>query len=447
MIEGASHISILGAQESGVGSALLAKKLGYKVWVSDFNEIKPPYKGELEYHHIEFEEFGHDTSKILTSDLIVKSPGIPSTASIVKAATELKIPVVSEIEFAARHTEAKIIAITGSNGKTTTTSLTYSVFEKAGFNVKCAGNIGESFARSVANEDAEIYVLEISSFQLDDIIDFKPDVSVLLNITPDHLDRYDNSFEKYIESKFRITMNQTEEDYFIYNLDDEVVVSHLNKTDISTRCLGMTIKSSPNASAWVVDDFFIVNYLNKFKMNLAELGLSGTHNIYNSMAASITAKIFDIKKEVIRESLSDFKSLEHRLEFVAKVKGVEYVNDSKATNVNSSWYALETIQNPIVWIVGGIDKGNDYSILQDLVKQKVKTIICIGQDNMKIHEAFSKYVDLIINTYSMEEAVSVAHHFSNKGDAVVLSPSCASFDLFDNYEHRGRCFKAAVREL
>ena len=447
MISNCQNIAILGAQESGLGAALLACKKGYNVWVSDYNAILDHYKQELDSNGIDYEEYGHDQAKILSADYIVKSPGISPQAPIVQAAYKMGVPVISEIEFASRHTDAKIIAITGSNGKTTTTSLTYNVFSKAGKNVACAGNIGESFARSLAREEADIYVLEISSFQLDDIQLFKPHVAVLLNITPDHLDRYDDKFENYIESKFRITMNQDSGDYFIYNMEDSTIENALKEKNIHAQCLGMSIAPNADATASVQEKSIIVNHKNIFKMNLAELGLSGQHNVYNSMAASITGKIFDIKKEVIRESLSDFKSLEHRLEFVAKVKGVEYINDSKATNVNSSWYALETVQNPIVWIVGGIDKGNDYEILQELVKQKVKTIICLGQDNIKIHEAFSKYVDLIINTYSMEEAVSVANHFSSKGDAVVLSPACASFDLFDNYEHRGRCFKAAVREL
>ena len=372
-----NKICILGAQESGVGSALLAHKLGYDIWVSDFNEINERYKEELIQKNIAFEEHGHDSEKILTSDIIIKSPGIPDVVPIVKAARELKIPIISEIEFAYKYTSAKIVGITGSNGKTTTTSMIYSIFLNAGKKVECAGNIGTSFARKVANEkDTEIYILEISSFQLDDILEFKADVAVLLNITPDHLDRYDDSFENYISSKFRIAMNQTENDFFIYCMDDTVIESYLNKNEIRSTRLGMTIKNNPKAAAWVEDNQININ-LNKseFTMNLSELGLNGTHNVYNSMASSIASKIFDIKKEVIRESLSDFKCLEHRLEHVTKVKGVDYINDSKATNVNSTWYALETVQNPIVWIVGGIDKGNDYTILQDLVKKKVKTII------------------------------------------------------------------------
>ena len=444
-----NKICILGAQESGVGAALLAYKLGYDIWVSDFNEINNKYKEELRQKDIAFEENGHDSSKVLSSDIIIKSPGIPDAVPIVKAARELNIPIISEIEFASRHTNAKIIGVTGSNGKTTTTSMIYAIFLKAGKKVVCAGNIGTSFARKVAEEpDTQIYILEISSFQLDDILEFKADVAVLLNITPDHLDRYDDSFENYISSKFKIAMNQTENDFFIYCMDDSVIESYLNKNEIRSALLGMTIKNKPKAAAWVEDDKININLKKKeFTMNLSELGLDGTHNVYNSMASSIASKIFDIKKEVIRESLSDFKCLEHRLEHVTKVKGVDYINDSKATNVNSTWYALETVQNPIVWIVGGIDKGNDYTILQDLVKKKVKTIICLGEDNMKIHEAFSRYVDLIVNTHSMDEAVKVAHHFSSRGDSVLLSPSCASFDLFDNYEHRGRNFKANVRAL
>ncbi|HXH19704.1 MAG TPA: UDP-N-acetylmuramoyl-L-alanine--D-glutamate ligase [Chitinophagales bacterium] len=440
-------ITILGAAESGVGAAILAKQQGYEVFISDCGRVKDKYKSALAKHGITWEEGTHTETRILKAAEIIKSPGIPENSPIMKAIRRKKIPVISEIEFAYRFTDAKIIAITGSNGKSTTTSLTYHIFKKAGLNVGLAGNIGYSFARQVAEQKHDYYVLEISNFQLDDIVHFKPHVSVLLNITPDHLDRYEYNFESYIRSKFRIAENQTKEDYFIYCADDEVVTSHLKKNPVKATLLPFTLKKKPGSVGYTVSKKLFVNHKNPFKMQISDLSLVGTHNTYNSLAACLAAKTFDIRNEVIRESLADFKGLDHRLEFVSKIGGVEYINDSKATNVNSTWYALESMTKPVIWIVGGVDKGNDYSVLVDLVKKKVKAIVCLGADNLRIHEAFSKHVDLIVNTMSAKESVKIAHYLADKGDVVLLSPCCASFDLFENYEDRGNQFKEAVRNL
>lgn len=440
-------ITVLGAAESGIGAAILAVKEGFDVFVSDGGKIKDKYKAELKSRKIEWEEEKHSEDRILKSDEIIKSPGIPEKADIMKKIRKKKISVISEIEFASRYTDAKIVAITGSNGKSTCTSLTYHIFQKAGLNVGLAGNIGYSFAWAVAEKNFDVYVLEISNFQLDDIKTFKPDVSVLLNITPDHLDRYDYKFENYINSKFRIAENQTKENTFIYCSDDEVVTQHLEKHPVKAKYVPFSLKKKRTSAGWSDEKKIFVNHKNPFQMSISDLSLRGNHNLYNSLAASIAAKTFDISNEVIRESMIDFKGLEHRLEFVSKVGGVEYINDSKATNVNSTWYALESMTKPVIWVVGGVDKGNDYSVLLELVKKKVKAIVCMGVDNLRIHDSFARYVDLIVNTMSAKECVKVSHYLADKGDVVLLSPACASFDLFQNYEDRGRQFKDAVKNL
>ncbi|GIV34253.1 MAG: UDP-N-acetylmuramoylalanine--D-glutamate ligase [Chitinophagales bacterium] len=440
-------IVVLGAGESGTGAAILAVKQGYNVFVSDSGSIQQKYKDTLSQYAIRWEEGGHSVSEILQADEIIKSPGIAAEAPVMKKIRNAGIPVISEIEFAYRYTNAPIVAITGSNGKSTTTSLTYHIFKKSGLHVGLAGNIGRSFAWQVAEHDYEVYVLEVSSFQLDDIAKFKPKVSVLLNITPDHLDRYANSFENYVRAKFRITENQLAEDYFIYCADDEVITIHLKNHKVRAFQLPFTLKKKPGSMAYTENGKIFVNHKNQFNMSISDLSIRGTHNIYNSLAACLAAKTFDIRNEVIRESLKDFKGMEHRLEFVTKIGGVEYINDSKATNVNSTWYALESMTKPVIWIAGGVDKGNDYSVLEDVVRKKVKAIVCLGINNLKIHEAFGRHVDLIVNTMSAKEAVKVAHFLADKGDVVLLSPACASFDLFNNYEDRGRQFKEAVRNL
>jgi UDP-N-acetylmuramoylalanine--D-glutamate ligase len=442
-----NRIVILGGAESGVGAAILAQKQGFEVFVSDMGAIKDKYKQELSKRNIPFEEQQHSEEKILNAAEIIKSPGIPHKAAIIKKAVEKNIPIISEIEFGSRYTTSKIVAITGSNGKSTCTSLTYHIFKKAGLDVGLGGNIGNSFAQMVAEEPHAVYVLEVSSFQLDDITSFKPYVSILLNITPDHLDRYEYTFSKYAHAKFNIAKYQTSSDYFIYCSDDEGINEFISNYNIQAQPLTFSLEKKENSAAYIENNFLTLNHKPSFTMLTNDLSLKGTHNLYNSMAAGLASKVFDLKKDIIRESLMDFKGLEHRLEFVAKIQGVEYINDSKATNVNSVWYALESMNKPVIWIAGGVDKGNEYEVLQPLVKKKVKAIVCLGKDNLKIHEVFSRYVDMIANTHSAQDAVRMAHKIAAKGDVVLLSPACASFDLFQNYEERGTQFKQAVLSL
>lgn len=441
-------VAILGAGESGVGSAILAQKKGYGVFVSDLGKIKEKYKNVLSDYNIDFEEEQHSEDKILSATLVVKSPGIPETASLVVRLKEKGIPVISEIEFGGRFTSAKTICITGSNGKTTTTLLTYHILKNAGLNVGLAGNVGKSFAWQVAEENFDIYVVELSSFQLDGMYEFRADVAILMNITPDHLDRYNYDMKNYIASKFRILQNQTYTDYFIYCSDDEVIKNELNKREIQPVQIPFGLGMAAEPGAGVQENRIIINFLeNQFSMSILDLSLQGKHNTYNSMAAGIASMVFKIKDANLRESMSDFTGVEHRLERFLKVHGIEFVNDSKATNVNSTWYALESVHKPIVWIAGGVDKGNDYSMLQGLVANKVKAIVCLGKNNTKLHDAFEGAVPDIVDTSSMEEAVKAAYYLARNGDTVLLSPACASFDLFENYEDRGNQFKKEVRYL
>ena len=443
-----NKIVILGAGESGVGAAYLAQQQGYDVFVSDFGAIADKYKKQLQDWNIRFEEHQHTEAEILNAVEIIKSPGIPDKAPIIKKIKEKGIPVISEIEFAGRYTDAKIIGITGSNGKTTTSSLTYFILKNAGLNVGLAGNIGNSFAYQVATEKFDTYVLELSSFMLDDMYLFKVDIAVLLNITPDHLDRYDYKLENYAASKFRITQNQTANDVFIYCADDEETLKGMDGKTFNAQMLPFSIKKKLTPGAYLSDDKIIIQTNQPpFEMTITELALQGKHNIYNSMASGIVARVLDLRNDSLRESMAQFKNIEHRLEFVAKISGISFINDSKATNVNSTWYALESMTNDVVLILGGVDKGNDYNMLRDLVKQKVKAIVCLGKDNQRIHDAFEDDVDIIVNTASAQEAATVAYHLATKGDTVLLSPACASFDLFKNYEDRGRQFKDAVKEL
>jgi len=440
-------ISILGAGESGVGAAILAKKQGFEVFVSDFGLIKPKYKRELENYNIEYEDGKHSSDKILVSDEIIKSPGIADKIQIIKDIKNNGINIISEIEFASRYTNAKKICITGSNGKTTTTLLVYEILKNAGLNVGLAGNVGQSFARQVAEENFDFYVLELSSFQLDNMYEFKADIAILLNITPDHLDRYEYKFENYTDSKFRITQNQTKSDYFIYCSDDKVIMQELTKRNLSSVLLPFSVNQKLEDGAFLdVNKLIIKNKTKQMNMLLDELSLTGIHNTYNSMAAGISAYVLDIKDDYIRECLKNFKGVEHRLEKYLTIRGVEFINDSKATNVNSVWYALESMKTPVVLILGGQDKGNDYTLLYELVKQKVKAIVALGKDNSPIFNAFKDIVE-IIDTNSMENAVKSAYYLAEKGDTVLLSPACASFDLFLNYEDRGFKFKEAVRNL
>ncbi len=441
-------IVILGAGESGVGSAYLARQQGYDVFVSDMGAIAPHYKEQLQGWNIRFEENGHTEVEILRAVEVIKSPGIPDKAPIIKKLKEKGIPVISEIEFAGRYTKAKIIGITGSNGKTTTTSLTHFILKNAGVNVGLAGNIGKSFAYQVATEKYDCYVLELSSFMLDDMCQFKSDIAVLLNITPDHLDRYDYKLDNYAASKFRVTQNQTADDIFIYCADDPETIKGMTGRSFNARQLPFSINKKTKQGAYLENDNIVINTPQEhFEMSITELALQGKHNIYNSMASGIVAKVLEIRDETLRESLATFKNIEHRLESVGKISGISFINDSKATNVNSTWYALESMTSDVVLILGGVDKGNDYTMLTDLVKQKVKAIVCLGKDNERIHSAFEDDVDIIVNTYSAQEAAQVAYHLATKGDTVLLSPACASFDLFKNYEDRGNQFKAAVKEL
>lgn len=442
---------ILGSGESGVGSAVLAKQKGYEVFVSDKGLIKEQYKTQLIEEQILFEEGTHTEEKILNADEVIKSPGIPDKADLIQKLIAKKIPVVSEIEFAGRYTNAKTICITGSNGKTTTTLLTYHILKKAGYNVGLGGNVGKSFAMQVAREKFDYYVLELSSFQLDGMTDFTADIAVLLNITPDHLDRYDYKFENYVASKFRITNNQTKGNYFVYCADDEVITTFMQQHTLNSTLIPFSIKKPIDGDgAFLTENQITLNYKPNQEpliMTIEELALQGKHNVYNSMAASLASRIVDVRKEIIRESLQDFQNIEHRLEFVASINGIEFINDSKATNVNSTWYALESMEKPVVWICGGQDKGNDYNELSELVKARVKAIICLGKDNRKIVEAFKGMVDTLVETDSATDAVAAAYKIGKKGDVVLLSPACASFDLFQNYEDRGMQFKTAVRRL
>ena len=447
-VKNATNICILGAGESGVGAAILAKKQGLEVFVSDMGEVKDKYREVLDRENISYESGKHSEEQILTFELIVKSPGIPPNAPIVKKAVEKGIPVISEIEFAFRYCNGKIIAITGSNGKTTTTHLIHHILTKAGKKACMAGNVGDSFAAAVARDESDYYVIEISSFQLDDIVQFRPDIAIILNITPDHMDRYENSLDKYADSKLRIIKNQGEHDFFIYNIDDEVILEGLQRTTNSSINLPFSLKKKQEPGAYLEGDQFTVNLNhNSFNMSVHKLALQGKHNIYNSMAASIAGRILELRKDIIRESLTDFQNVEHRLEFVNDVHGISFINDSKATNVNATWYALESVDNDIIWIVGGVDKGNDYVALKELVGDKVKAIVCLGKDNKKIHKACGDVVSDISDASTAAEAVAQAYAYGSKGDTVLLSPACASFDLFENYEDRGHQFKNAVRSL
>ncbi len=441
-------IVIIGGKESGTGAAVLAKKQGYDVFVSDQNQIPGQYKNILLDHNIEWEEGTHTGNKMLDALEIIKSPGIPNEAPVMKIIQSKKIPVISEIEFASRFTNAQTICVTGSNGKTTTTNLIYHIFSNAGMNVGLAGNIGKSFAMQVAENDFDIYIIELSSFQLEDIGAFKPNVAVILNITPDHLDRYHYDMQEYVNAKFNITKNLTASDKFIYSNDDPCIDKKILSSNIQAELLPFSIEITGGQTAYIQDEQIIITYQNKqFTMGIKELSLSGKHNIYNSMAAGIAARIYDIRKETIRESLSGFQGVEHRLEPYLKIRDVQFINDSKATNINSTWYALESMSDNVIWIAGGIDKGNDYSVLKDLVKEKVKAIVCLGKDNTKIHKAFDSLMPQVVDAGSMAEAVSKAFLLADKGDTVLLSPACASFDLFDNYEDRGNQFKDCVRKL
>lgn len=442
------RVVVLGGGESGAGAAVLAKVQGFDIFLSDLSVIKPKYRSWLKEYAIAFEEGKHTEAEILSADEVIKSPGIPDNAEIVQKLREQGIPVISEIEFAGRFTNAYTVCITGSNGKTTTTSLIYHMLQKAGLNVGLAGNIGNSFAYQVATCRFDYYVIELSSFQLDGIVDFKPDIAILLNITPDHLDRYDYKMEHYVESKFRITRNLSDDDCFIFCSDDAVTVEQLKQIVLRAKQLPFSQEKKEQQTAWLENLNILIDYNNSdFAMSINDLSIKGKHNIYNSMAAGIAGHVLNIRKEVIRESLSSFQGVEHRLEEVLTIRGVRYINDSKATNINSTWYALESMNTPVIWIAGGIDKGNNYDELMGLVKEKVKAIICLGTDNSKLHRAFKDVVPKMVDVQSAHEAVSQAYKIAQKGDTVLLSPACASFDLFDNYEDRGNQFKEAVREL
>ena len=441
------HIIILGAGESGVGAAILAKKQEWNVFVSDAGKIKADYKTELDNNQIEWEENTHSTDRIFQAELIVKSPGIPETTDLMRALRNKQVKIISEIEFAGYYTRGKSICVTGSNGKTTTTMLTHHILKKAGWDVGLAGNVGKSFAKQVAEGDHDWYVLELSSFQLDDMFDFKADIGILTNITPDHLDRYENQMQKYVDSKFRILNNQNHEDWFIYNYDDPIIREELSKRKLSMNLAPFSLKEEIKVGAYAVNNQLIINIKDQLTMSIHELALKGKHNTQNSLAAGIAGRLVEIRKSIVRESLEDFENVEHRLEFVAKVNGIEFINDSKATNINSTWYALETMENPVVWVMGGVDKGNDYSELSNLVKDKVKAIICLGIDNQKIIKAFGHLVETIVEVGSATEAVAYAYRLAKKNETVLLSPACASFDLFENYEDRGNQFKQAVRKL
>jgi UDP-N-acetylmuramoylalanine--D-glutamate ligase len=443
------RIVILGAGESGVGSAVLALQKGYNVFVSDAGSIKESYKNTLVSYGVEFESEGHTESKIINADTIIKSPGIPETATIIKKAISRGIPVISEIEFAGRFSRAFNICITGSNGKTTTTNLIYYILKSAGLSVGIAGNVGRSYALQVAEENYDYYVIELSSFQLDGMYDFRADISILMNITPDHLDRYNYDLQNYIDSKLRIISNQTESDNLIYWADDPIIKKELEKRHPKVKLMPFSDTINDGMAASVVDNNITLTIHNKREtiMTIHDLALKGRHNTFNSMASAIAGRILDIRKDVIRQCLSDFQGVEHRLESVLSVHGIKFINDSKATNVNSTWYALECMEGGIVWIAGGVDKGNEYSELYELARLKVKAIVCLGNDNQKIIDSFSGIVPTIVETDNMKEAVKSAYYLASKEDTVLLSPACASFDLFNNYEDRGRQFKEAVRNL
>jgi UDP-N-acetylmuramoylalanine--D-glutamate ligase len=439
---------VLGAGESGVGTALLGKQKGYNVFVSDKGAIAKKYKEVLLNNDISFEEGIHTEAEIFKADVVMKSPGIPDTVSLIKALVQKGISVISEIEFASKYTNGIVVGVTGSNGKTTTTMLIDHILKKAKLNVSTGGNIGESFAQQVADKKSDIHVLELSSFQLDGIEEFAPHIAIITNITPDHLDRYEYKFENYINSKFLITKNQTKNDFLIYDSDDEVIVNWLSNNKVKAILLPFSIERELEQGVYLKDDKIIIKYKTEHKiMGISTLALKGKHNTKNAMAAAMSASLLKVRKDTIRESLEDFEGAEHRLEPVLKICGVQYINDSKATNVNATYYALDSVKTPTVWIVGGVDKGNDYLDLMPLVREKVKAIICLGVDNKKIMQTFSKVVDLIVETRGAEEAVKVAYKITEKGDTVLLSPACASFDLFDSYEDRGNKFKKAVREL
>ena len=439
---------ILGAGESGVGAAILAKAKGWRVFVSDGASIKPSFQEELGSHGVEFEAEQHTMDKILAADLLIKSPGIPEKTELMQAIRAKGIKVISEIEFAGYYSTAKHICITGSNGKTTTTMWCYHILKKAGLNVGLAGNVGQSFAKQVATAHYDYYVLELSSFQLDDMYDFRADIAILTNITPDHLDRYNYQMENYVRAKFRILQNQTAADFFIYNADDATITSQLKQFQTTTQLLPFSMNVAQNPGGFADQKQLYIN-INKqqLTMSIHELALKGKHNTQNALAAGIAARLVEIRTDIVRESLQDFVNVEHRMEFVAKVNGIEFINDSKATNINAAWFALESMEKPTVWIVGGVDKGNDYSELFELATQKVKAIVCLGLDNQKIIEAFKDKVEVIVEAKSANEAVSFAYQLAGKDDAVLLSPACASFDLFSSYEDRGQQFKQAVRML
>ncbi|MFP5439491.1 MAG: UDP-N-acetylmuramoyl-L-alanine--D-glutamate ligase [Bacteroidia bacterium] len=442
------RLVVLGGGESGVGTAILGKKKGYDVFLSDFGKIKNNYKEVLALHRLAWEEEKHTEEMILNADVVMKSPGIPDKSPIVQKLKAQGTPVISEIEFAEKYNEKETIGITGSNGKTTTTMLTHHILKQGGLNVGLAGNIGKSFAWQVAEDKVEGYVLELSSFQLDGIRQYRPHIAVITNISPDHLDRYDYKYELYIEAKFRITMNQTKEDYLVYDADDEAINNWLAHNKTKAKLIPFSLSGNNKEGVYVKNDIIVSTLTkNEFTMPITELSLDGKHNVKNAMASIAVAQLKNIRKKTIVESLSNFQGVEHRLEKVLKIQGVEYVNDSKATNTNSAYFALDSMSTPTVWIVGGVDKGNDYNELMQLVREKVKAIVCLGVDNQKIMHAFGNVVDVITETTSMTEAVKMASMLSEKGDTVLLSPACASFDLFESYEDRGKQFKVAVQNL
>jgi UDP-N-acetylmuramoylalanine--D-glutamate ligase len=442
------RIVILGGGESGAGAAVLAKKQGFEVFLSDLSEIKPEYKALLDQYDIQWEEKQHTEAIILNADEVIKSPGIPEKAPMIKKLHAQGTPIISEIEFAGRYTKAKMICITGSNGKTTTTMLIYHILKNAGLNVGLAGNVGQSLALQVANDSYDYFVVELSSFQLDGMTEFKADIAILLNITPDHLDRYEYNFQNYVDSKFRITQNQTEEDSFIFWENDPVIKAELAKRNIQSTLYPFSIERTEKTKAFIEQDELILKTLKSlFTMPTSELALQGIHNTYNSMAAGLTACIVNVRKESIRQSLQDFQGVEHRLEYVATVKNVRFINDSKATNVNSCWYALQSMKTPVILILGGTDKGNDYAEIEELVREKVKGLVFMGLDNKALHSFFDGKISTITDVQSMEDAVKVSYVMADEGDTVLLSPCCASFDLFKNYEDRGKQFKSLVRSL